>query len=39
MAEAKGDKMRYFMKVFIFTILNIFLFAGLSRAEKITFVK
>lgn len=39
MAEAKGDKMRYVMKVFIFAVLNIFLFAGLSYAEKVTFVK
>jgi tetratricopeptide (TPR) repeat protein len=39
MAEAEGDKMRYFMKVFIFAVLNIFLFAGLSYAEKVTFVK
>ena len=31
--------MRYFMKVFIFAVLNIFLFAGLSHAEKVTFVK
>ena len=39
MAEAKGDKMRYFTKVLIFAVLNIFLFAGLSHAEKVTFVK
>jgi len=39
MAEAKGDKMRYFVKVFIVAVLNIFLFAGLSHAEKVTFVK
>lgn len=31
--------MRYFMKIFIFAVLNIFLFAGLSHAEKVTFVK
>ena len=31
--------MRYFVKVFIFAVLNIFLFAGLSHAEKVTFVK
>jgi len=39
MVEAKGDNMRYFRKIFIFAILNIFLFAGLSHAEKVTFVK
>ncbi|MCL4536131.1 MAG: hypothetical protein M1610_00845 [Nitrospirae bacterium] len=27
------------MKIFIFAVLNIFLFAGLSHAEKVTFVK
>jgi hypothetical protein len=31
--------MRYFVKVFIFAVINIFLFAGLSHAEKVTFVK
>ena len=31
--------MRYFVKIFIFAVLNIFLFAGLSHAEKVTFVK
>ncbi len=31
--------MRYFTKVLIFAVLNIFLFAGLSHAEKVTFVK
>jgi hypothetical protein len=29
--------MRYFVKVFIFAVINIFLFAGLSHA--VTFVK
>jgi tetratricopeptide (TPR) repeat protein len=38
-AEAKGDKMRYFVKVFIFAVLNIFLFAGLSHAKVVTFEK
>ena len=31
--------MRYAMKVLIFAVLNIFLFAGLSHAEKVSFVK
>ncbi|MDI6728750.1 MAG: hypothetical protein QMD44_07510 [Thermodesulfovibrionales bacterium] len=31
--------MRYFVKVFIFAVINIFLFAGLSHAKKVTFVK
>ena len=39
MAEAEGDKMRYVMKVFIFAVLNIVLFSGLSHAEKVTFIK
>jgi tetratricopeptide (TPR) repeat protein len=31
--------MRYFVKVFIFAVLNIFLFAGLSHAKVVTFEK
>jgi hypothetical protein len=39
MAEAEGDKMRYFVKVFLACVLGIFLSAGLSHAGKVTFVK
>ncbi len=38
-AEARGDEMQYFMKIFLAVVFNIFLFAGLSHAEKVTFVK
>ncbi len=31
--------MRYLMQIFLAVVLNIFLFAGLSHAEKVTFVK
>ncbi|GEM_PF-5652853 len=31
--------MRYFMKIFLAVVINIFLFAGLSHAEKVTFAK
>jgi tetratricopeptide (TPR) repeat protein len=33
------DEMRYFIKIILAVIFSIFLFAGLSRAEKVTFVK
>ncbi len=31
--------MQYLMQIFLAVVLNIFLFAGLSHAEKVTFVK
>jgi tetratricopeptide (TPR) repeat protein len=33
------DEMRYFIKIILAVVFSIFLFAGLSHAEKVTFVK
>ncbi|MBI3376892.1 MAG: tetratricopeptide repeat protein [Nitrospirae bacterium] len=33
------DEMRYFIKIILVVVFSIFLFAGLSHAEKVTFVK
>ncbi len=33
------DEMRYFIKIILTVVFSIFLFAGLSHAEKVTFVK